>query len=273
MSKPIKSVPDPIFNDFIYSLLYNAPIQQKRELHGKYLKAAMSEKAAKTFIRTATDEDKKYLLSKLGMRFFWCFVADEFKPEWLRDILNRFNEDKKPQAFREILEKKFFIASDREFLKLLSVTASSIHHPSFFLDMEFIRQNWHIKKWKKRFFNPTDMQMREAQEGSDELCSLLFSASVTMDYMKSLMGMSPDAMKLLLYLYPNSHRKLSDSHLCDYFTGYMGMTTLRVAIKTLQKAGHIESDTGQKERSYTITGKGIRAVSEFFKTVFSKLNK
>lgn len=113
--------------------------------------------------------------------------------------------------------------------------------------------------------------MREADESANELAKLLLNSSIALDYQKSLSGINSEQMKILLYLYPESHRKISDSYLNEYFSGYMRKTSLRVGIKTLLKSGLIESDSGKQEKSYTITGLGIRKVSEFFKTVFSRV--
>ena len=113
--------------------------------------------------------------------------------------------------------------------------------------------------------------MREADESANELAKLLLNSSIALDYQKSLSGINSEQMKILLYLYPESHRKISDSYLNEHFSGYMRKTSLRVGIKTLLKSGLIESDSGKQEKSYTITGLGIRKVSEFFKTVFSRV--
>ena len=100
MSNEIKRVTHPIVNDILYSVLYNATAEQKRSLHGKYLKAAMSEKSAKAFIKSATDEDIKYIFSKMGWNFAWTFYKESFKSQDLRDLLNEYDGDNKSKVFK-----------------------------------------------------------------------------------------------------------------------------------------------------------------------------
>lgn len=160
MSKPIKSVPDPIFNDFLYTVLFNMSASEKRGLHGKYLKAAMSEKSAKAFIQNATDEDKKYILSHAGYKFYWVLQKDNFKAEYLREILTKFESSNHVSALRDIAHQGIFVTAEKEFIRLLSLMSSAIHQSSFYFDLSMLRTGWHIKSWKKRFFNPRDMEAR-----------------------------------------------------------------------------------------------------------------
>lgn len=269
--KPRRSVPDPIFNDFLYTILYNSSYAQKRELHGRYLKAAMSEKSARLFIQNASDEDKKYILGKLGYKFFWCFCKEDFKQEYLSDILKKFQEDRKVSALKDILETGIFVTGDREFLRLMGLMSSAIHQPSFYFDLEMQRQGLNIKKWKKRYMTPIDLKMRDLDEGSTELARTLLSASVSMDYVKGTMGLSAAQMKILLYLYTQPHIFMSEKHLKQFFTGYVRGAELRTGVRNLFKEGFVTGEKKLMEWSYTISSKGTKTVSEYFKLVFTKM--
>lgn len=272
MSEKFKSVPDPIVNDILYAILYNATAEQKRNLQGKYLKAAMSEKAAKAFIRTASDEDRKYMFSKLGFRFAWTFYREDFTGDALRAILKDFDENNKARAFKEMIKRGVVISGDREYNRLLGLMSAAIHHPAYYLDLSFLTVGFHIRNWKKRFFNPADLTVREADENSNTIAKFILQSSLCLDFCKSLTGINGTEMKILLYLYPHAHAKISESYLLDYFNGYIKAPLLTVSIKNLQKSGLIESD-GKKEKSFVISAEGVNKVSEYFKTVFLKINK
>lgn len=271
-SDKIQFPSDPIFNDYLYTILYNAPISQKRNLKGKYQKAAMSEKAAKTFIQTASLEDKIYMLCELGHSFFFTLMKDDFKVEYLKDILTDFEKDNKTQGLKSVLEKGVFVSSDVTFNRLLGYVSRAIHHHSFYLDMEMQRQGWNVKKWSKRAFTQRDLDFREMDEGATELARSFLSAAITMDYCKGSVGVTHQEMKILLYLYTQSHTFISEKHLTDYFHGYIRGAEIRLGIRNLWKSNNIEQDKGIEKR-YTITGSGTRCVSNFFKTVFSKTNQ
>lgn len=272
IEKPRRSVPDPIFNDFLYTILYNSSYAQKRELHGRYLKAAMSEKSARLFIQNASEEDKKYILGKLGYKFFWCFCKDDFKQEYLSDILKKFNEDRKVSALKDILETGIFVTGDREFLRLMGLMSSAIHQPSFYFDLEMQRQGLNLKKWRKRYMTPGDLQMRSIDEGASDVARTLLAGSVAIDYVKSTIGISPSQMKILLYLYTQPHIFMSEHHLKQFFTGYIRGAELRTGVRHLFKEGFIEGEKKGSDWSYTISSKGTKTVSEYFKIVFSKMN-
>lgn len=270
--KKLSSVPDPIFNDFLYTVMYNLNATQKRTLHGKYLKAVMSEKSAKSFIMNATDEDKKIILAAAGLKFYWVFSKETTLPEHLRDMLNKFQEDRKVAALKDIAHQSAFVTSDKEYIRLLGLMSASIHQPSFYFDLSLLKTGFHLRKWKKRFVNPVDMEAREVDESAMLLARTLLSGMIVADYMKGVVGLTVCEVKLLLYLYVHPHLYISEKHLYEFFKGSVRNAEIRTAIRSLFKSGHIEGDGKAMDRSYTITGAGVKKINEYFKVVFTKLN-
>lgn len=270
--KRLSSVPDPIFNDFLYTVMYNLSAAQKRTLHGKYLKAVMSEKSAKAFIMNATDEDKKIILAAAGFKFFWTFLKDDFKEEYLREILAKFNQDRKVSALKDIAHQGAFVTGDKEFTRLLGLMSSSVHNPSFYFDLSLLKTGFHVRKWKKRFMNPVDMEAREADEGAVLIARTLLSGMIVADYMKGVIGLTVCEVKLLLYLYVHSHLYISEKHLYEFFKGSVRNAEIRTGVRSLFKSGHIDADGKSIDRSYTINGAGTKKINEYFRVVFTKLN-
>lgn len=266
------SLSEPIFNELLYTLLFNATAAQKRQLSGKFLRASLSEKAAKNFIKHATDDEKKQLMSALGMKFFWCFAKEDFKSDTLRDILKKYEEDKKPSALRDVLDYGLYVSSDVNFLRLLGFVSRTVHHHAYFKNMELAQVGFQIKRWKKRAFLPADLDMRNIDEGATEMAKMLLAGSITIDYIKGVLGISPVQMKVILYLYTCPHRHTSEEFLQEFFYGYLRPVEVRVSIRELHNEGYIDGEREGRNWRYVINAKGTKIVNEFFKTVFSKFN-
>ena len=254
---------DPILNDFIYSLLYGASYEEKRGLKGKYLRAVMSGDTAKRFCTSSSREEKEYLLSHFGVQFFYVITKKGVTVKKMEEIFTTFKAGKKVAALREMAEAGVYVCSDKEFTQMLGVMAQSIHHHSFFLNLEFLRQGYHIQKWKKHSTNEKDLQVREAQESAKVLATTMLNACVIMDYVEGLLGLTPTSMKLLLYLYSLSHTYVEDSVLYSRFAGAFNKTKYRYAMKALLKGDMILQQGPKIRREITITTAGIKRVNSF----------
>lgn len=268
----IKFPPDAIFNDFLYTILYNASAEKKRLLKGKYLKAAMSETSAKTFIQNASLEDKLYMMCELGQKFFMVLVNEKTTPTEFKGILDLFEKDQKSTAYTDILRNGLFVSSDSSFNRFLGFVSRSIHHHSFFLSMEQVRAGFHVRKWAKRAYTQRDLAFREADESTTELVKLLLHGSIASDYVKSAIGINPTELKLLLYFYTHPHTFVSEKHLYDYFKGCIRESDTRLGVRALWKSGFLEMDK-LPEKRYTITGTGTQKVAEYLRFVFAKINQ
>lgn len=260
---------DPILNDFVYSLLYGASYEEKRGLRGKYLKAAMSGETAKRFCSTSTREEKEYLLSHFGVQFFYVICKKGVTLQKMEEVLAKFDGGKKVPALREMAEAGIFVTSDKEFLRMLGHMAQSIHHHSFFLNLEFQRQGYHIQKWKKHNMDIRDMASRETDDSARVLATTMLNACVAMDYVPGSMGMTDTEMKLLLYLYPLSHTYVKDEVLYARFAGAFNKTKYRYAMKALIKADYVIQIGKRERREVTISGAGIKQVNDFFNSAMS----
>lgn len=264
---------DPILNDVVYSLLYGASYQEKRGLKGKYLRAAMSGEKAKRFCANSTREEKEYLLAHFGIRFFYGFSKNEIGFDKIKGILSQFDNGKRVAAMKDIAEQGIFVTSDKEVVRGLGIMAQSIHHHSYFLNLEFVRQGYHIQKWKKHSTNNQDMAAREADESAKAVASNFLSGCITMDYVDGMLGISPTAMKVLLHLYSLSHAYVPDQVLYDRFAGAFNKTKYRYAIKALLKDDLIIQHGPKLKREITITSGGIKHVNNFMDSAMKLTTK
>lgn len=265
-----RTIVDPIFNDFLYTILYNSSYAEKRGLPGKYLRAASDQALLKQFIISADDEDKKVILTHFGYRFFWGFIREDFKHRTFASLLEKYDEGKSTSFLKEILDNGFFVTSDKEVHRLLSLVSSAIHDKSFFIDMEFKRQGYHIKNWKKRLILQRDMLIRELEESALELSKVILRSNIIIDSMPTRFGISSAQAKILLLLYKDPNLYFSMDYLIEYFSINFTPMQVKRAVMGLAKSSHLDLMKVEGKRSYTISGAGTKLISEFFKTIFDE---
>lgn len=264
----MNTVTDPILNDFLYTVLYNATYSEKRGLPKKYLKVATNQRSAKKFIENSTDEDKKVILSHLGYRFFWTFIKEDFDLNGLRGIVSDFEKDNKGAALKKIIESGLIVTSDKEFVRLLSFTARGTHHSSYFLDMEYKRQGFNIQKWKRRIFIDRDLAVRDLDESACVLAKTILDGIITSEWMKEI-GFTQMEVKVLLCLYESPHISFSEEYLLQKLAPSTNKQLVTRSIKSLAKSGNIDFDKQSDDVTrYTINAAGTKIISEFFKKCF-----
>lgn len=264
-----KLVNIPILNDFIYTLLFNASFEEKRGLKGKYLRAAMNGKAAKHFATNSTREEKEFIMAHFGVEFFYVVAKKSTTLAGLREILEKFEVNKKVSAVRDIAELGVCVTSDKEFLRLLGLMSQSTHHHSFFMNTELLRQGYHIQKWAKNNLNKKDLETREADELTKKVVKLCLNALLVLDSIEGMKGMTRGEMMILLYLYTVSHTYMDDKDILDIFIGSMTKIYYRRSIKCLVQSLCIQQYGTYHDKSYTITAQGIGRVNEYLRAVLN----
>lgn len=271
MSNTNKIISIPVLNDYIYTVLFQASYEQKRGLKGKYLKAAMSAKSAKSFASNSTREEKEMMLAHFGLEYFYVISPKSLGFQKLKDILKKFEKNKKISAIKDIAEEGVYVTSDVEFLKLLGYMSQAIHHPSFFLNLEINRQGYHIQKWAKNNFNQNDFLIREVSENAIRLSRTALAMDFSMTYSQGLTGVHPNELRILLYLYSRSNISISDEALLDYFNGKMKPLQFRYAIKSLCKSQCIKRSINAADKAeYSIAGAGVSHVNHFINNSISQ---
>lgn len=259
-----KIVNNAILNDFIYTVLYNASYEQKRGLEQKFLKAANNEASAKKFATKSTKEEKERILSHFGLSYFYVICKNGIGYKQLKGLLQKFEKGKTIAAMHELAELELFVTGDKDFLRLLTFMSQSIHHPSYFMNLEFLRQGYHIKKWSKRNLNREDLESREINETSTVLAKIFLRVSATMDNRKSVLGMTRTEMEILLYLWQFYNTMVSQETLYDYFIGYKTKYDITTSLRKLLENLLIEKQGVVKKKGYVISNFGIQQVKKFF---------
>jgi hypothetical protein len=266
-----KIVNIPILNDFIYTLLYEAPYEAKRGLTGKYLKASMNGRAAKAFSVNSTREEKEYILAHFGLEFYYVIHPKKVTIPKLKEILRKYQKDHKIAAMKDIAEEGIYVTGDEQFVHLLRLMAKSIHHPSFFLNLEFNRQGYHIQKWSKRNDNEVDLKDRETYTNDNKIMRLMLNSILEMEFVPGKSGLTIKEMKVLIYLYTYKHLFVPEKDILDFFLGRVSKSDCKSAIMGLLNSQYIQrSALARKE--YSITSYGIKQVANYRDTVLTSNN-
>lgn len=259
---------NPVFNEFLYSMLYNASFDQKRIIPPRFQKLLRQKAKAREFVRTATLDEAAALLSYLGIEHFIVFAdRDKATVKALKEILKKFHADKKITALKDIIEAKIFVSSDKEFNDLLGLMAQTIHHKSYTMNLEYTRVGHHIHNWPRQLYVPEDGPTLETQENSALVAKTLLSATVTMDRVEFMFKLKPLELQILLYLYPLKHTYVAIAQLVQYFGVYHTKTRISVAVKNLGSSTHIRRSAVAGGRQYTIAALGIRVITEYMEAV------
>lgn len=254
-----------LLNDFIYTVLFNASSEDKKGLHGKYLAACENEKTAKKFLETATREEKEYLMSQFGYQFY--YLISPYKPSntSLREVV-----ETNGYKITDIKKGGFYIHSDKEIMHLVGLTCKSVHTPSYAMNLELLRQTYHVKRWARMVVKN---ESNEVSEADNVLMRTLLSATITMNYQAGITGLSDIQMQVLLYLYINRNKERSMSDLDDMFSGYKGRYTpsgFKTAINSLVLNQYIQRSAVDK--NLTITSLGIKKCQEYRDSVLVNNN-
>lgn len=255
---------NPAFNEYVYSILYNASFETKQIIPPKYLKFIKYERHAKKFARTASHEEVRVLLSYLGVEHFDVFIArDKATLNDLNTILEKFKEKKKVSSLQDIINLKLFVTSDKELITLMGLVSQTIHHRAYTMNLELTRTGYHVRNWGKHLDQAAST---EIQENSNILAKTLLSSSITLEKTDFLFRLSRLEMQMLLYLYPHRNTYILLPQLSEYFMGLVTKPKLTVCIKNLVSSKHLQK-SALEQKAYTISALGIRVVNDYMEAV------
>jgi hypothetical protein len=246
-----------LFNEFVYTILFNASSEDKKGLHGKYLNACENEKAARKFIETATREEKEFLLSQFGYQFYYFISPHKPSNTTLKEFI-----EKEGYKISDLKKEWLYVHSDKELMHLMGLTCKSIHVPSYAMNLELRRQSYHVKKWSRSV--PVKDQSGEVAEADSVLMRTLLSATITMNYQAGITGLSDIQTQILLLLYINRNKERSLSDIENMFSGYKGRYTasgFKSAINSLILNQYIQKSAVNK--NLTITSLGIKKCQDY----------
>lgn len=253
---------DTALNEFVYTAIFKADYEQKRHLTGKFLKATMSEKCAKSFCDSSTREEKEIILTALGYEFCYILNATSNKFKVIQEVLPILETGKKGKISKEITERGFFVTTDKQLLRTLGLVGQITHSPSYFMDLEILRHGYNVRKWSKRYDGEKNNVYRGLDEAARAVALSYCNASLCLENAKLLFGCPTPAMRILLKLYAST-TDVTDENLKDFFFGRVSGKEYGSAIRFLMDEHLIVRVSG----TVSITGAGIKKINQYIYSV------
>lgn len=261
---------NPSFNNFIYTILYNAEFKDKSGLPDKYMKIATNELAVKKFSVYGSKEEKEFILAHLGFEFFYVVVKKGNSFGKLKEKLQEFHYDKK-MSMRSLAEAGIFITGDKEFTKLAGFVEFKTHHPNFSLNLELARQGYNINKWGKRLLSNRDIETNEISDSAKRLSRIIRAAERSYTILNNVEHVNRHGMIVLMYLFQAHNNYVDESVMRGDCLPEESNAIFKNVLKKLKEGEYVRNQILGTKRSYTITGLGIKRVNQFLIEVATKM--
>ncbi len=267
-----KVIRNPALNEFTWDLLYNITPEQKKRLSIPYLRILGSSVRTKNFCEFSTLDEKVRLFSELGLDNAIVFFQDKKVPSVnaLKVILDKYDQNKQAGASAEIAKLKVFVSSDKTIRWLLGMMADTIHHKSYFMNLEYNRLGFHIKNWGKDRNTPESLQLKETIESQDLLVKTFLNVGLALDYSDGVLGMGPLDMKILMYINRYRHTYIEKNRIYDFFDTSTTKGKITTSIKRLFLTEHIKKHIDYSVPRYTLTGLGVEKLNQFISYVLKQ---
>lgn len=266
MKKDTLRITDPAFNEYVYSVLYNASVEDCEKLPPKYHKLIKSEKSAKRFINNSGWDEKMLVLSYLGANSYYVIDDGSIKSPALKKIVADFRAKQESMSLTEIVESGLYISSNKQLLGVLKLMSQAISGNSYTYNMEYKRIGYAIKKWSKKMDKG---EYEENVEMDRYIVKSLYCSNSVFKRSDDLFNIKPNEIQLLLYFYLHIHNYIAIEKTWDDNAGALSKLEITNAIKTLMEANYIDQHPLNHQREYCIAAKGIKVVSDY-KMIFAK---
>lgn len=264
-------VRNPALNEWVWNILYNITPEQKQKLSAPFLRILKSSVRSKSFAEFSTIDEKIRLFSELGYDNAIVFFEDKAKSvNALKVVLEKFEKDRQAAASKDISHMKVFVSSDKQIRWLLSIMADTIHHKSYFLNLELNRVGHHLKSWKSQRVAPSTKELSESLDNVDLVVSTLLNALFIEDYVEGFLGIRALDLRVLLYLFPMRHIYVEKQKVWDFFAGATSKQRITASMKRMYSTGFLTKHIDLSLGRYCITAKGIDTVTQYMQRVIKQ---
>lgn len=258
--------------EFMYDLIYSADRGQRERVGRRYSKIFKNQRTAKAFCQNSSIEEKEYVMAMLGIKSFHIFADESITPKELSKILKLYKNGESGEALKQIVEKKIYIYSDKQFIDMLSKMADTEQHPQYSFNVELRKTGYHIKKWSRHINTKVHKQSVEITEYLDEISSLADNFMNSCHCIESRYSMKVNDMHILSGLYKFRHKHVPMSFLWDKYGGIMSKPEVSQAMRRLRNSSLVDISSITGEIQYIITGLGIETLNRFLTHVITQPN-
>lgn len=260
-------------NELVYSLIITMPEDKRRELPEHLRKKINTEKRAGNFAFRSSTDQKRELLSHLGVEFFWTFVAiNKTTTQEYFTLLKEFKKENQVTAIKDMVEAGVYVTSDKNHVWLLGRMAQSTQTGTYSKNLELATIGKHIRKWPVKLKSEAQFETEDLIESASVINKLISGTINQYRYAESSLDISQEELRILLCLDAYRSGYVSHAKLSNTFLGSISGKKLSTAEKDLMKKLMIQKHVDWRKKEYTITKLGIRTVHQFRDRVLKSFN-
>lgn len=260
---------DPFVSEFIYDVIINATLDQRRFLNGKYQKVGRSQRKARAFSVTSTLEEKALMLTKLGVSFAWVFGIDKGK---FKELMQGMKGMSNTQITDKMLQEKMFVITDKQFAFYSGILAANSHSETWLLNRQFLDAAYRLNEWKQTYGSIPVGEAKNVTPAARYMAKMMLNTIIFSNYVVGAFDINDAEMAVLLYFFSKEKEFLTLDELKSRFNSVYRNFKLIKAVKTLLNAKYIEQGQGEWAKQYRMTGWGVDIALRFEKKVFSLEN-
>lgn len=260
-------------NELVYSLILAMPEDKRRELPEYLRRKINTEKRAGNFAFRSSTDQKRDLLSHLGVEFFWVFVdVNKTTTQEYLTLLKEFKKDNPITGLKTMVEKGVYVTSDKNHVWLLGRMAQSVQTGIYSKNLELVTIGKHIRKWPKKLPSEDQDEVDDMVASVATINKLISGAINEYRYAESALNITQEELRILLYLDAYKSQYVARSRLSNIFLGSISAKKLGVCEKDLLEKRMIQKPIDWRKKEYTITKIGIRTVHQFRDRVLKSFN-
>ena len=253
--------------EYVYTAIYNMTQKEKANLPGYLATQINTEKRAKRFAFKSSTDQKRELLSYLGIGFFWTFVnLKTVTDKQYFSVLKNFQKEYPVSSLKDMSEWGMCVTNDMDYAFLLGQMKQTITSGAYVRNMEIMRAASVLKRWSKRFnsFKETE----EIEEDAIQVARFTERFFSCHKHVESIAGVSEYEFRILNYLYLNRNKYHPIENIWNKFVGDIPQRKISFSLTKLSKELLIQKHFDWRKKEVAITKLGLQVIHKFNNSVF-----
>lgn len=255
-------------NAVTYHLCYHLPTETIKKLSIRYRRILASELKTKAWIDKSSMDEKMHFFNAIGLNLGLSIFPDKIRSGTsLKEILNKYENQKLAAAQKDQAALGFYVLADRESAFLLSLMSMTINHESYIRALEYNKTGFSIKNWSKIYNTPAQTEISEVIDNAKLVANTILNGGLHFDAVKEIFGINDIEMKILLFMYQKRQSFVFRDDITESFIGYITQARASRAMKKLILNEYLDKHLNWQTYQYRISSKGINTVSEFINRI------
>jgi hypothetical protein len=267
MSKSSSGINDKAISEYVYTVIFNMTLKEKSSLPGYLSRQINTEKRAKRFAQKSSTDQKRELLSYLGIGFFWTFVnLKAVTDKQYFSVLKKFKEDYPVASLKEMSEWGMCVTNDLDYAFLLGQMSQVVTSGAYVRNMELMRVGGVLKRWGKKLISTKEAE--DIEEDAIRISRFTDNVLSNSKHIESITGVTEYDFRILNYLYQQRNRYHPIEDVWQKFVGDIPQRKLSFSIGKLAKELMVQKHFDYRKKEIAITKLGLQVIHKFNNSVF-----